>query len=301
MQLNRQQNSLLLGFITVSLLLHLLLIYLLPELQLFPAPPAKAPVVVEMRPAPPSEPRERELDLPPQTPETERTRPAKRLGPVDRQVERETAPKGDAPEDRTPAVRRPEPRPAPPATQAQAPPPATVAPRPEGEGPAAAPAPPTPAEPPRVSMKTLMAATERAAENVAAQQMAEWRSKYRAEVEEGDAVWLDTEKDILISFFQRFRNNIYGVWNYPSTAAERGAEGTCLLKVTVNRDGSLKEVRLVETSGHRDLDDEALAAVRKGAPYGKLPGAYKEEVLNIFAFFQYNLTRVKFRRPGDIY
>jgi hypothetical protein len=32
-------------------------------------------------------------------------------------------------------------------------------------------------------------------------------------------------------------------------------------------------------------------AASQGAPYGKLPAAYKEEVLSIFAFFQYNLTR----------
>jgi protein TonB len=50
-------------------------------------------------------------------------------------------------------------------------------------------------------------------------------------------------------------------------------------------------VKLMESSGYTALDNEAMAAVRKAAPYGKLPQAYKEKVLNIFAFFQYNLTR----------
>lgn len=288
MQLDRRQNALLPGFVTVSLLLHLLLIYLLPELSLFPPPPAKEPVVVELRPVEPPRVRDRELDLPPNAAETPRTRPAKRLGPVDRQVERETAPKGVAPEDRTAAVARPATQPAtrqPPLTQQPSP---TEA-RPEGEGPEKSQ--PAPQRPPEVSVKTLMASATQAAQAVAEKQMAEWRQKYREEVEQGDAVWLDTEKDLLISFFRRFRDNIYGVWNYPRRAAERGEEGTCLLKITVNRDGTVKEVRLMESSGHRDLDEEAMAAVRKGAPYGKLPAAYKEEVLNIFAFFQYNLTR----------
>lgn len=286
MQLDRRQNALLTGFITVSLLLHLLLIYLVPELSLFPPPPAKEPVVVELRPSEPPRLRDRELDLPPETAETPRDRPAKRLGPVDRQVALETAPKGEAPEDSSAAVMRPATRPAPPpaAVRTTAKPETSpageiVEKRAIGEG------------PPEVSVKTLMASAERAAENVAAQQMAEMRRKYREEVEQGNAVWLDTEKDLLISFFQRFRDNIYGVWNYPRRAAERGEEGTCLLKITVNRDGTVKEIRLMESSGHRDLDEEAMAAVRKGAPYGKLPSAYKEEILNIFAFFQYNLTR----------
>jgi periplasmic protein TonB len=67
MQFNHRQNALLPGFITVSLLLHLLLIYLVPELALFP-PPAKEPVVVELRPSEPTRLRDRELDLPPDTP-----------------------------------------------------------------------------------------------------------------------------------------------------------------------------------------------------------------------------------------
>jgi protein TonB len=293
MQIDRRQNALFLGFITISLLLHLLLIYLVPELSLFPPAPTKDPVVVELLPAAPSKPRERELDLPPETSETPRTRPAKRLGSVDRQVERETAPKGDSPEDSAPRTARPAIRPVPPTARVEPSPqsPASAEKRPAGEGPAATEAPPSPEQRPDVSMKTLMASAERAAENVAAQQMAEMRRKYREEVAEGDAVWLDTEKDLLISFFKRFRDNIYGVWNYPRSAAERGEEGTCLLKITINRDGTVKEVQLKESSGHGDLDNEAMAAVRKGAPYGKLPAAYKEEVLSIFAFFQYNLTR----------
>jgi protein TonB len=140
-------------------------------------------------------------------------------------------------------------------------------------------------------MKTLMAATNLAAQNIAEKQIDEWRRKYRTDVEEGDAVWLDTEKDLLISFFQRFRNNIYGVWNYPPRSAERGEEGTCLLKITVNRDGTVEKVQLMESSGHRALDDQAIAAVHKGASYGTISKHYKEETLTLFAFFEYTLSR----------
>lgn len=307
MRLRRHQDNLLLGFLTLSLLLHLLMVLLLPQLRLLPEP-SRSPVYVDLVPSPPQTPplpRERELDLP-RVRETPRTRPAKRLGPVDRQVERETAPKGDMAEDRPATGPRPATASSPPAVASAPRPQAPPAPaasqmeRPAAEGtlPAMGPqAPPIP----RPGREALLASAERAAESVAEQQVAEWRRKHRGEVEKGDAVWLDTEKDLLISFFQRFRDNIYGVWNYPHRAAERGEEGTCLLKITINRDGTVKEVRLLEPSGHRDLDEEAMAAVRKGAPYGRLPSAYKEEILNIFAFFQYNLTRVNSRRPGDIY
>jgi len=294
MELKRPQNPLLLGFITVSLLLHLLFLYLLPQRNLFTAPAPEKPVYVEVRP-----PQERELDLPVPQRETPRETPAKRLGPADQVAKRETAPKGEAPEDRTPVAVSP-PSPAPkrrPATKPSPPPkPAERTVRRPG---AEEPAPPPPRSAPEAveapkplpDLKTLMAASDMAAQNIAEKQVAEWRRKYRADVEEGDAVWLDTEKDLLISFFQRFRNNIYGVWNYPSRSAERGEEGTCLLKITVNRDGSVDKVRLMESSGHQALDDAAIAAVYKGASYGQLPRTYKEDSLNIFAFFQYNLSR----------
>jgi periplasmic protein TonB len=144
-----------------------------------------------------------------------------------------------------------------------------------------APAPPAPL-PDLQALLTLPSATVNRIED-------EWRQKYRAEVERGKAVWLDMEKDILISFFQRFRNNIYGVWNYPRRAAERGEEGVCLLKITVNRKGELLDVQIAEGSPFIMLDDEAEAAVRKAAPFGPLPRAYPEETLTIYAFFHYQL------------
>lgn len=292
MELNRPQNPLLLGFITLSLLLHLLLLYLLPQRSLFPVPSSEEPVYVEVRPP---QPRERELDLPVPERETPRQTPAKRLGPADQVVKKEVAPKGEAPEDLTPTAVSPPAsavKPRPQLKPVLTPkPPETVTRRPTAEKAPAAPQESKEAPKPRPDLKTLMAATNLAAQNVAEQQIDEWRRKYRADVEEGDAVWLDTEKDILISFFQRFRNNIYGVWNYPARAAERRQEGTCLLKITVNRDGTVETIRLMESSGHPLLDNEAIAAVGKGAPYGHLPRAYKGDDLNIFAFFQYTLSQ----------
>ena len=117
------------------------------------------------------------------------------------------------------------------------------------------------------------------------------RTKYREEVEEGDSVWLDTEKDILISFYQRLRSGIYRVWNYPAKSRERGETGICLIRMTFNRDGTVKKVELLESSGFPRLDREAVAAVYKGAPYGKLPKAYKKEDLSILAFFRYTIDR----------
>ena len=301
MKHDKRPHLLLAGFLTASVLLHLLVLLLLPREGVLPPPPAKPPVYVEIVPPQKKPPQPRELDLPQeQVPPTPRTTAAKRLGPQDQQVSRETAPQGKDPEDRParkaapPVVAAPAPpRPAPQPPKPRPAPAPEAAPRPLGEGPIAAPAAPaeptTPGPPAPRELPDLQALLKLPPATVARLED-QWRQKYRKDVEAGNAVWLDTEKDLLISFFQRFRDRIYGVWNYPVRSRERGEEGTCLLRITVNRDGSLAGVQLMESSGYPRLDDEALSAVRKAAPFGPLARSYEEESLTIFAFFRYSIT-----------
>ena len=320
MNFNPRQSQLLWWLLPVSLLLHFLLLQLLPHLSSL-RPPPEEPVYVEVRPPQPAPKLSRELDVPPRPePEKPRETPAKRLGPQDQVVEKEMAPKGEDTEDvRAPAQPAPPapPQPAASATQQSKPqpepqqkraiePPKEQPDSQQKEKPAAreetvrvekpAPKPaPKAVEPPRPAeeaeklpdISSLLKLPQQTASRVATQQ----RRKYREEIVEGDAVWLDMERDILISFFQRFRDAIYNVWNYPRPAAERGQEGTSLLRVTVRRDGSVEDVSVVESSGSPLLDDEAVSAVWKGGPYGPLPRAYDGETLTIFAHFQYRLGR----------
>ena len=116
---------------------------------------------------------------------------------------------------------------------------------------------------------------------------------------------MDTEQDLLVSFMRRFRDNIYGVWNYPEAAAQRQQQGTCLVRITIDRQGNVTDVVLLESSGFRILDEEAMQAVRQGATYGPLPRAYPNEYLKIMAFFQYHTSGASSssyrRRPGQLY
>ncbi len=58
-----------------------------------------------------------------------------------------------------------------------------------------------------------------------------------------------------------------GNLNYPSEARARRLNGSLRLLVTITADGALHEVRVLETSGHRVLDEAALHIVRLAAPY----------------------------------
>lgn len=279
-------------FLLLSLLLHLLLLLLPATGWLARVEPAK-PVYVEMRPP---QRRERELDLPVRPPPPRpRETPAKRLAERDQVVKHETAPRGEDAEDRPRSVRAPQSRPAPQSAPPPPVPPETAAP--------AGPQPPLSARgdrPVAVTRQTpsLEQLTTLAPSTVARLE-SDWRRKLREGVERGDTVWLDTEQDLLISFFKRFKDGIYRVWNYPAGARMREEEGQCLLRIVVSRQGTIEAVQLLESSGSFELDEEAMRAVRKGQPYGPLPAAYPHPQLNIMAYFRYTLSK-GFKYPGRI-
>jgi protein TonB len=293
---NRRQKLLIAAFLLASLLLHLLAL-LLPRTPLFKTAEQKPPIYVEVRPP---QQRDRELDLPvtPPPPKPRQT-PAKRFAAQDRVAPRETAPTGEDAEDAERSSRAPRSAPAaPPTPQASPTPqptegqPATNLPTsPDGDRPAAAP-PGRPRQVPSLDQLTRLAPT------TMAKLESDWRRKYREGVEKGDTVWLDTEQDLLISFFKRFRTNIYNVWNYPEGSRLREEQGRCLLRISVSRQGTIDAVELLESSGFYALDEEALRAVRKGAPYGPLPAAYPHPQLNIMGYFSYNLSRTTSHLPG---
>ena len=303
MTFEQRQNRITAGFVILSLLLHLLLL-LVPKDRLFPTDLSPAPVYVEVRPP---QTLDRELDLPIREElEKPREQPAKRLAEKDQVVEKEVAPEGQDTEDRQKTVRaEPQPAPTPPVVQEK---PQPTLDKPQtaetteslpirDEGQKAKPSEPAPKLP---DLKQLTQISPDALAKIDS----DWRQKYRKDVERGDTVWMDTQQDLLISFMRRFRDNIYGVWNYPDTAARRNQQGTCLLRITVDRQGNVVDVDLLESSGHRVLDEEAIRAVREGATYGPLPRAYPNKDLKIMAFFQYHMSGVKRtyrRQPGYIY
>lgn len=308
MSFARQREPLLLWALIISILLHLLLGLLLAVMPGFvQKPPDQGPMFVEVVPPrkmPP--PRTRELEQPRQPPPVQRReQPAKRLGPDDRVAPRETAPTGEDDEDqqRTARAQRPPARPAaptppmPPATATAPPVTGSETPlRPTSPTGEFAPAQPPGSERPRPSLGQLTTLTP----TTKARIEKDWRRKYREGVEKGDTVWLDTEQDLLISFFKRFKTNIYNVWNYPERARVLEEQGTCLLRITVSRQGTIDDVQLLEGSGSYDLDQEAIRAVSKGQPYGPLPAAYPNEQLHIMAYFRYSLSKgIKY--PGRVF
>lgn len=272
-------------FVLLSLFLHagvVLYFSVQPEEQQSPPPP---PFFVDLRDQPKQpRPRLREIDLPERPPAPLRPTPARRLGPSDQVVPKEQAPQGDDTRDTATA---PQP---PPSLPAAAPREAATPQRPLTTGkPGTLPA-PDPSAPPQLSREELLKSTSTAAQSIA-ELDPEVNRRMRREVEEGRAVMLDTEKDILGSFYKRFRNSIEDVWVYPREAITLGESGVCLYRIVVNRAGVIiAEPELLRSSGSARLDAEAARAVREASPrFGFLPDAFPYETLTIFAYFDYRI------------
>ncbi|XOV86120.1 MAG: energy transducer TonB [Pseudomonadota bacterium] len=80
-----------------------------------------------------------------------------------------------------------------------------------------------------------------------------------------------------------------GNLNYPSEARQKGIYGSLRLMVAILPDGSLKEVELLESSGHKVLDDAAIRIVELGAPYAPFPDELRQttDVLEIIRTWQF--------------
>ncbi|TCV94200.1 outer membrane transport energization protein TonB [Luteibacter rhizovicinus] len=62
-----------------------------------------------------------------------------------------------------------------------------------------------------------------------------------------------------------------GNLNYPDEARRQDMHGELVLTVGLNRDGSIKSMDVIKSSGHKLLDDAAQRIVRLSAPFPSLP------------------------------
>lgn len=82
------------------------------------------------------------------------------------------------------------------------------------------------------------------------------------------------------SYFGKFRERIYGLWEYPKGAAMRGESGVVRVTFSILKDGSVVNINRVASSGYPELDREVMRVLRN---VGKipLPSSYELDQLNV--------------------
>ena len=83
--------------------------------------------------------------------------------------------------------------------------------------------------------------------------------------------------------------------NYPTEARRAGIYGTLRLLVAMRKDGTVKEITVLESSGSTILDDAAVRIVRMAAPFAPFPDELREqadelEIIRTWSFQQKGLT-----------
>lgn len=105
------------------------------------------------------------------------------------------------------------------------------------------------------------------------------------DVEEGDKDLINRKETRYWAFFDRMKTAVRRQWR-PSTVYRSHdplgqvygvQDRLTILKVTLNADGSLRQMRVEKPSGLEFMDDEAVRAFTAAQPYPNLPEALKDE------------------------
>lgn len=80
--------------------------------------------------------------------------------------------------------------------------------------------------------------------------------------------------------------------NYPEAARSEKVYGQLELAVQINRDGTLKKIEILRSSGHKVLDDAAIRIVELAAPFAPFPeNLHEKDIIEIIRTWRFE--------PGD--
>ncbi len=93
-----------------------------------------------------------------------------------------------------------------------------------------------------------------------------------------DRLLADTRESLIAGYLDAWKRRVerVGTLNFPNEARRRGMSGNPVLEVAIRADGSLDQVLVRRSSGHRELDSAALGIVRMAAPFAPFPPTMRE-------------------------
>jgi len=116
------------------------------------------------------------------------------------------------------------------------------------------------------------------------------REVEKKEKEKKDTTFtFDAREYRFLLYNRRLKERIESTWVYPPDAAAQGIYGDLILRFTIKKDGKIGAVELVRTSGHKNLDDSAMRALKDGSPYWPLPDEWGMDSYTIEGHFIYTI------------
>jgi protein TonB len=101
-----------------------------------------------------------------------------------------------------------------------------------------------------------------------------------------------TREAVYAVYYDGLRRKIEdkGTENFPEVAGNK-LYGELTMIVTVNHDGKVLEVEVVQTSGNLTLDRRALAIARAAGPFGRFSDAMRRQADQIVVVSRFKFTR----------
>ncbi|MEE9613809.1 MAG: energy transducer TonB, partial [Thermodesulfobacteriota bacterium] len=98
-------------------------------------------------------------------------------------------------------------------------------------------------------------------------------------------------------YLMNMKRRIEFYWDYPPSAVRNGEQGRLKIDFTIDRDGSVGDIKVVKSSGYPPLDDAAVTAIRLASPFNPFPENFEIERVSIHGRFVYNL--ISYRGRGQ--
>jgi TonB family protein len=105
-----------------------------------------------------------------------------------------------------------------------------------------------------------------------------------------NTVSLDTQDSPYDHYVVRVKERISNHWSYPDEAYRINADGTAIIRFSIDRSGVLAGAQVIDSSGNTFLDNASIQAVLSAAPFEPLPEDFNLTRLHIVARFQYTFT-----------
>jgi len=130
---------------------------------------------------------------------------------------------------------------------------------------------------PRTKLTQLLASTQQEIDRLTAE--LDRRTLSASFNERRKAVNASTQEYKYAAYLEAWRSKVekIGNLNYPDEAKRQRLHGNLLMHVAVRADGSVEQIRVVRSSGHKLLDDAAVRIVRMSAPFAPFPPEIRQE------------------------
>ncbi len=105
--------------------------------------------------------------------------------------------------------------------------------------------------------------------------------------ERGKVLAMNTTEFKYMGYVRNMRKRLIVNWDYPESSIQRGERGETWVKLVILKNGTIKTMKVIQSSGYPALDDAATTTVRLTAPFNPFPKDYEIEDFEITFIFEY--------------